>query len=115
MYIVAPNIGGYHLYPDSETPIDAGSGQSMVVDYKGTIVGKQRDTNGSTYVRGVIDIEALRHHRANAQVTNWMKDVRAEMAQLIYEKPIYPKNRYIDKSRQPPRSTKKKSSTNRLP
>jgi len=97
MYIVAPNIGGYHLYPDSETPIDAGSGQSMVVDYKGTIVGKQRDTNGSTYVRGVIDIEALRHHRANAQVTNWMKDVRAEMAQLIYEKPIYPKNRYIDK------------------
>jgi hypothetical protein len=22
MYIVAPNIGGYHLYPDSESPID---------------------------------------------------------------------------------------------
>jgi hypothetical protein len=28
MYVVAPNIGGYHLYPDSETLIDAGGGQS---------------------------------------------------------------------------------------
>ena len=35
MYVVAPNIGGYHLYPDSETPIDAGGGQSMIVDYRG--------------------------------------------------------------------------------
>ena len=26
-----------------------------------------------------------------------MKDVRAEMAQIIYEKPIYPKNRYMNK------------------
>ena len=69
----------------------------MIVDYNGAVVGKQRDTNGSTYVRGVINIEALRHHRANAQVTNWMKDVRTEMAQIIYEQPIYPKNRYIDR------------------
>ena len=60
-----------------------GGGQSMIVDYKGAIVGKQRDTNGSTYVSGVINIEALRHHRASAQVTNWMKDIRADMAQLI--------------------------------
>jgi predicted amidohydrolase len=97
MYIIAPNIGGYHLYPDSETPIDAGSGQSMIVDYKGAIVGKQRDTNGSTYVSGVVNIEALRHHRAHAQVTNWLKDVRTEMAQIIYEQPIYPKNRYMER------------------
>ena len=41
MYVVAPNIGGYHLYPDSATPIDAGGGQSMIVDYRGQIVGKQ--------------------------------------------------------------------------
>ena len=68
----------------------------MIVDYRGAIVGKQRDTNGSTYVTGVINIEALRHHRTHAQVTNWLKDIRAEMAQLIYEKPIYPKNRYLD-------------------
>ncbi len=30
-------------------------------------------------------------------VTTWMKDVRTEMAQIIYEQPIYPKNRYIDR------------------
>jgi beta-ureidopropionase len=90
-------ITEYYLYSDSETPIDAGSGQSMIVDYKGAIVGKQRDTNGSTYVNGVINIEALRHHRAHAQVTNWLKDVRTEMAQIIYEHPIYPKNRYLDR------------------
>ena len=97
MYIVAPDIGGYHLYPDSEAPIDAGGGQSMIVDYRGQIVGKQRDTNGSTYVAGPINIEALRHHRQNAQVTNWLKDIRAELAQLIYERPIYPKNLYAEK------------------
>jgi hypothetical protein len=84
MYIVAPNIGGYRLYPDSETPIDAGGGQSMIVDYRGAIVGEQRDTNGSTFVAGVINIEALRHHRQSAQVTNWPKDIRAELAQIIY-------------------------------
>jgi hypothetical protein len=26
-----------------------------------------------------------------------MKDIRAELAQIIYEKPIYPKNRYLKK------------------
>src|SRR5215813_8632333 len=95
MYIVAPNIGSYHLDADHPVGIDAGGGQSMIVDYKGQLVGKQRDTNGSTFVAGVINIEALRHHRESAQVTNWMKDVRAELAQIIYEKSIYPKNRYI--------------------
>jgi beta-ureidopropionase len=98
MYIVAPNIGSYHLYPEGRHfGIDAGGGQSMIVDYRGQLVGKQRDTNGSTFVSGAINIEALRHHRESAQVTNWLKDVRAELAQIIYEKPIYPKNRYLEK------------------
>ena len=97
MYIVAPNIGSYHLDADHPVGIDAGGGQSMIVDYRGQLVGKQRDTNGSTFVAGVIYIEALRHHRESAQVTNWMKDVRSELAQIIYEKPIYPKNRYLKK------------------
>ena len=98
MYIVAPNIGSYHLTPEGHHfGIDAGGGQSMIVDYRGQLVGKQRDTNGSTFVAGVINIEALRHHRESAQVTNWMKDIRAELAQIIYDQPIYPKNLYIDK------------------
>ena len=32
--------------------------------------------------------------RQSAQVTNWMKDVRSELVQIIYENLIYPKNRY---------------------
>jgi beta-ureidopropionase len=97
MYVVAPNISSYYLYPDSESPIDAVGGQSMIVDYRGAIVGKQLFSNGSTFVAGVINIEALRHHRQSAQVTNWPKDIRAELAQIIYEQPIYPKDLYLDK------------------
>ena len=52
----------------------------MIVNLQGPLVGKQRDTNGSTFVAGVINIEALRHHRASAQVANWMKDVRSGTA-----------------------------------
>jgi hypothetical protein len=35
-----------------------------------------------------------------------MKDVRAELAQIIYEQPIYPKNRYLRKV--PPKHAKYK-------
>jgi hypothetical protein len=63
---------------------------------RGAIVGKQIYSNGSTFVTGVVNVEALRHHRLNAQVTNWPKDIRAELAQIVYEKPIYPKNLHAD-------------------
>ncbi|SON59521.1 hypothetical protein MSIMFI_01005 [Mycobacterium simulans] len=94
MYIVAPNMSGYYLYPETPVPIDAEGGQSMIVDYRGAIIGRQPFSNNSTFVTGVINIEALRHHRENAQVTNWLKDIRSELAQIIYERPIYPKNLY---------------------
>lgn len=96
MYVVAPNMSSYYLFPDSETSIDAVSGHSMIVDYHGAVVGKQIYSNGSTFVTGVINVEALRYHRQSAQVTNWSKDIRTELAQIIYEKPIYPKNLYAD-------------------
>ena len=48
-------------------------------------------------VIGVIDIEALRDHRARAQWDNWMKDLRTELYQMLYEQPIYPKNLYLDR------------------
>lgn len=97
MYVLSPNMGTYYLFPDSTTPIDTFGGRSYIIDHRGAIVGKQEYGAGSTYVAGVIDIERLRHHRANAQVSNWMKDVRAELAQIIYEKEIYPKNLYLDR------------------
>ena len=97
MYVVAPNMGTYYLFPDETTPIDTFGGRSYVIDYKGRIVGKQEYGAGSTYVSGVIDIEALRDHRARAQWDNWLKDVRTELYQLLYEQPIYPKNLYLER------------------
>ena len=67
MYIVAPNMGTYYLFPEETTPIDTFGGRSFIIDYKGRIVGRQDYGAGSTYVGGVIDIEALRDHRARAQ------------------------------------------------
>lgn len=95
MYVVAPNMGTYHLFPEQATPIDTFGGRSLIVDHRGRIVGEQAYGAGSTWVSGVIDIEALRHHRANALWDNWMKDLRTELYQALYEKPIYPKNLYL--------------------
>ena len=95
MYIVAPNMGTYYLFPEETTPIDTFGGRSFIIDYKGRIVGRQDYGAGSTYVGGVIDIEALRDHRARAQWDNWMKDLRTELYQILYEQPIYPKNLYL--------------------
>jgi hypothetical protein len=53
----------------------------MVADYRGQLVGKQRDTNGSTLV-SVSQYEALSIPRS-AQVTRWMKDVQVGLAQVI--------------------------------
>src|SRR5438093_5281840 len=83
MYIVAPNMGTYYLFPEETTPIDTFGGRSFIIDYKGRIVGKQDYGAGSTYVGGVIDIEALRDHRARAQWDNWMKDLRTELYQIV--------------------------------
>ena len=80
------------------SPIDTFGGRSFIIDYKGRIVGKQDYGAGSTYVGGVIDIEALRDHRARAQWDNWMKDLRTELYQIVYDKPIYPKNLYLKRA-----------------
>ncbi len=94
-YVVAPNMGTYYLHADDDTPIDTFGGRSFIIDHRGAIVGRQDYGAGSTYVAGIIDIEALRHHRASAQWDNWLKDIRTELYGLLYEKPIYPKNLYL--------------------
>jgi predicted RecB family nuclease len=47
---------------------------------------------------GTIDIDAMRDFRTRAQWDNWMKDLRTELYQLIYEQPIYPKNLYMERA-----------------
>jgi predicted amidohydrolase len=97
VYIVAPNTGTYYLTTDSPAPIDTFGGKSMIVDYKGRIVGKLEYGAGSSYCAGVIDIEALRDFRSRSPWANWMKDLRTEIIQLIYERPLYPKNLWLNK------------------
>ncbi len=98
MYVIAPNMGTYYLNSDSPTPIDTFGGRSFIIDYRGQIVGRQEYGGVSTYVAGIIDIEALRYYREHAQWGNWLKDLRTELYQLLYEKPIYPKNLYLNRS-----------------
>src|ERR671937_678774 len=98
LYVVAPNLATYYLEQDSELPVDTFGGSSMVVDYKGRIVGQHLYGAGSSYVAGTIDIQALRDFRTRAQWDNWIKDLRTEMYQLLYEQPIYPKNLYLHRA-----------------
>src|SRR5215472_1245462 len=98
IYVVAPNMGTYYLNAESSTPIDTFGGRSFIIDYRGQIVGRQEYGGVSTYVAGMVDIEALRYYRANAQWGNWLKDLRTELYQLIYEQPIYPKNLYLNRA-----------------
>lgn len=97
MYVLAPNVGTYYLTKDSEAPIDAFGGNSILADYRGQVVGQLRYGGVSTWVCGPVHIEALRHHRASSLWSNWMKDLRTEMFQMIYEQPIYPKNLYAER------------------
>lgn len=96
-YVVAPNLGTYYLFPEETTPIDTFGGRSFIINYKGQIVGRHDYSGGSSYVAGVIDIEALRDHRERALWDNWMKDLRTELYQILYEQPIYPKNLYLNR------------------
>ncbi len=84
-------------------PIDTFGGGSVVVDYRGQIVGRHNYSAGSSWVAGTVDIEALRRFRANAQWDNWIKDLTTEQYQLIYEQPVYPKNLYLDRAPVPAR------------
>jgi predicted amidohydrolase len=97
-YVVAPNMGTYFLGTEDTTPIDTFGGRSFIFDYRGRVVARHEYGGSSSYMAGVIDIEALRHHRTGAQWDNWLKDVRAELYQLLYKDPIYPKNLYLDRA-----------------
>jgi len=95
IYVVAPNMGTYHIDATSDIPIDTFGGRSFIIDYRGRIVGRQEYGGVSTFVAGVIDIEAMRYHRDNAQWDNWLKDLRTELYQILYKEAIYPKNLYL--------------------
>ena len=94
VYVVAPNLG-------PEVRKDGGmqdlfGGQSMIVNPRGQIVAQQRGwTSGDSFVTTTIDLEALRRVRIANGLYNQFKDLRTEQYRAIYDKPIYPKNQYL--------------------
>ena len=53
-------------------------------------------SGSNTVVSAVIDIEALRQYRAMNLNSNWLKDLRTELFQEMYSRPIHPKNLWLD-------------------
>ncbi len=96
MYVVAPNPAGYYVSPDAEHPVDVTGGESMIVDYQGRVISKHHSGGTASYAGAIIDIEALRQYRARSLWGNWLRDLRTEQYRLIYDQPIYEKNRCLE-------------------
>lgn len=98
LFMVCPNVGTYYLHQDTETPVDVAGGQSMVVDYRGKILSNHSYGSGSSYCAGAINLEALRKFRVGSPLMNWIKDLRPELCEIIYDRELYPKNLYLDEN-----------------
>jgi predicted amidohydrolase len=97
-YVVAPNLGP-EVRPDGSMQ-DLFGGQSMIVNFRGQIMAQQKGwTSGDSFVCTVLDVEHLRRLRIANGLYNQFKDLRTEQYRAIYDKPIYPKNQYLE---QPP-------------
>jgi len=93
-YVVAPNwggTGGARPLLRSFTP-----GGSMIVDFLGRVLASA-DYAGETFVWAEIDVELLREFRAKMRMGNFIAVLRSEIYSKIYEKPRFPKNKYLEK------------------
>ncbi len=99
LYVIAPNPAGYYTTPQSRDPIDVTGGESMIADYQGQVISKHHSGGTASYAGGIIDIEALRQYRARSLWGNWLRDLRTEQYRIIYDQPMYEKNRCLS---QPP-------------
>jgi len=94
LYMVCPNIGPVYPHPKAPFPVNISGGNSHIVDYRGEIMSHQNN-NANTFVASIIDIEALRNYRAMNLNSNWLKDLRTELFQKMYDTPIFPKNLWL--------------------
>jgi predicted amidohydrolase len=93
MYIVAPNIGGYYVTPESDDPLDVGGGHSMIVDYQGRVISNHKTGGDVSWAAAIIDVGQLRVYRQTSLFGNFLKDLRLEQYRIIYEGPsIYEPN-----------------------
>ena len=70
-------------------------GNAHIVNYRGDIVSYSASAY-NTMVCATIDIEALRQFRHMNLNSNWLKDLRTELFKRMYEKPIHPKNLWLN-------------------
>ena len=95
LYMLCPNSGPDYLSPSSKHPIDIAGGNAHIVNYRGDIVSYSASAY-NTMVCATIDIEALRQFRLMNLNSNWLKDLRTELFKRMYEKPIHPKNLWLN-------------------
>lgn len=88
-YVLGSNWGtvNYDYYPRAFC-----AGNSCAIDYTGMVM-RHAPYPEEQVLAATIDIEALREHRSRCNHNTWV-DVRTEGFRQIYEKPIYPPNRY---------------------
>lgn len=95
VFVVAPNPAAYAPSSESAFPLDTFGGQSMIVDYQGRMIANHLPGGGASYAGAIINIEALREYRERTLWGNWLKDLRTEQYRLIYDEPLYEKNRCL--------------------
>lgn len=96
VYMICPNVGPVYIHPRMKHPFDISGGNSHIVDYLGNVISYSASGYNSV-VAAIIDIEALRNFRTMNLNSNWIKDMRMELFRKMYEKPLHPKNLWIDK------------------
>ena len=94
-YVICPGDGP--RYHNVETAVNFSGGNSMIVDYKGQVLSGC-DSTIEGYCNAVLNIEALRNHREMALFGNWLPTLRTEYFNKLYDKPIFPKNKWMEKT-----------------
>jgi len=93
-YMVCPNTGP--TYGEGTAIPFNTSAQSMIVDYRGQLLSCI-NYGGEGYAAAKINIEELRDHRDRVLcLGNWLPLVKSEYYRKIYEKPLYPPNKWVD-------------------
>lgn len=90
VYLLAPNTG---LWKDTPFPQTFSPGHSMIVSYDGSTLA-ELPHSGEGIVSAIINLDVLRKRRKDVN-RNLPVQLRTEVYRLIYEKPIYPKNRCL--------------------
>jgi hypothetical protein len=99
MYVIGTSSGP--ALPPEENPasgmLDSSWRHSMVVDYTGRVIAEMTHGGASTFLTATMDVEALRDYRTRSPWGSWLKDLTTEQYQLIYERPLFPRNLWLNK------------------